>query len=248
MIFNTTLAGGKKKWRRPCLKFSSEGLFQIRFSNLHGLGGKVEVSFDEVEWRQITGNDTIQSTLDPQNSGLQVLYVCGTGNTNTSDLFNGLGAETLVDCSGYIESVLDWETVALEKRTRIKSEYCFEGLFSEWFALRSAPSILPSTILGNFCCAAMFVNCVNLETLPKLFEKNIPDGAYMQMFEGCSKIMLSETQSDDYPTSYRIPFVKDIEDVGHDALNGMFANTGGTFSGTPEPNKTYYLHKSCKII
>lgn len=248
MIFNTTLAGSKKKWRRPCLKFSSEGGFQITFSALKALGGKVEGSFDEVEWRQITSNDTIQSTLDPQNSGLQVFYICGTGNINISRLFLGLDAENLVDCSGYIESVLDWETVALEKRTIIKSEYCFQGLFSALPALRSAPSILRSTILGNFCCSAMFANCENLETLPKLFEKNIPEGAYMSMFEGCSKIMLSETQSDDYPTSYRIPFVKDIEHVGSSALDGMFANTGGTFSGTPEPNKTYYLHKSCKII
>ena len=33
-----------------------------------------------------------------------------------------------------------------------------------------------------------------------------------------------------------------------DALNDMFAGTGGTFTGTPEINTTYYLSTSNTVV
>jgi hypothetical protein len=59
------------------------------------------------------------------------------------------------------------------------------------------------------------------------------------MFNGCTNIKLSQTQSDEYQTSYRIPYTGDGVDAS-EALVDMFANTGGTFTGTPTINTTYY--------
>lgn len=246
MIFNTTLAGGTKKWRRPCLKFSSEGGFDFTMSTSN-LSGKMEASQDGIHWRQLN-NDGLSAKFD-ETTQTYNLYLSGTGNTVINNLWEDFGAAALVDCSGYIETLLDWETVAIGEVPTMEAN-CFQGFtgllnFSE--VLQSAPSFL-ATNLSAGCYTAMYATCVNLVTLPKLPASVIPYGAYYNMFAGCPKIMLSETQSDDYPTPYRIPFAKDAEDVEDGALGGMFVDTGGTFTGTPEPNTTYYLHKSCKIV
>lgn len=248
MIFNTTLAGGTKKWRRPCLKFSSKDGFGFSMG-ISGLPGKMEISEDGIHWTQMA-SDTNYSAEPDATTQTYNLYLSGTGNTELYSPWQSFVASTLVDCSGYIESLLDWETVAIGEVPTM-GENCFQGFFSSITdfrnILQSAPSFL-ATDLSEGCYVDMFINCANLVTLPKLPASVIPQVAYNQMFAGCSKIMLSETQSDDYPTPYRIPFAKDIESVGAYALGDMFAGTGGTFTGTPEPNKTYYLHKSCKIV
>lgn len=248
MIFNTTLAGGTKKWRRPCLKFSSEGIFGFSMS-VSDLSGKMEASTDGVHWKQVNSDSGVSAEPDKATRTYN-LYLSGTGNTVIGSPWQDFRAETLVDCSGYIETLLDWETVAIGGIPAM-SDDAFSGFFASPSdlrnALRSAPSFL-ATNLSTGCYIAMFQNCANLVTLPKLPASVIPKVAYNTMFAGCSKIMLSETQSDDYPTPYRIPFSKDAETVADNALIDMFAGTGGTFTGTPEPNKTYYLHKSCRIV
>lgn len=248
MIFNTTLAGGTKKWRRPCLKFSSEGNFQITFSE-GNLSGKIEVSKDGTHWSRASTN-SVEALFDKTSQSYN-LYISGTGNKGIGVFpANAFVSDALIDCSGYIETLLDWETVAIGGIPAI-GDYAFANFFGGLpdlgNALRSAPSFL-STDLPTGCYTAMFRDCTNLITLPKLPASSISGSAYNEMFSGCSKIMLSETQSDDYPTPYRVPFSKDAETVEGDALIDMFAGTGGTFTGTPEPNKTYYLHKSCRIV
>jgi hypothetical protein len=59
------------------------------------------------------------------------------------------------------------------------------------------------------------------------------------MFYGCSLIKLSTTQVDEYQTEYRIPF-SGTGTTASNALGSMFANTGGTFTGTAIINTTYY--------
>lgn len=244
MIFNTTLAGGSKKWRRPCLKFSSEGIFNFAM-NTSNLSGKLEVSPDGIHWKQVNDNYGYSAKFDATTQTYN-LYLSGTGNTELQSPWLSFDGETLVDCSGYIETLLDWETVAIGEVPTM-DEACFQTFFSGRTILQSAPSFL-ATDLSEGCYTAMFQGCTNLVTLPKLPATVIPRVAYNTMFAGCSKIMLSETQSDDYPTPYRIPLAKDAESVGADALEGMFEGTGGEFTGTPEPNKTYYLHKNCRIV
>jgi hypothetical protein len=67
------------------------------------------------------------------------------------------------------------------------------------------------------------------------------------MFQGCTKIKLSTTASGTYTKSYRIP-KNGTGTTASGALDSMFANTGGTFKGTPEINTTYYLDKSNTIV
>jgi len=63
------------------------------------------------------------------------------------------------------------------------------------------------------------------------------------MFFGCSKLKLSTSQTVNYTTSYRIP-KSGTGTYANSALGGMFDNTGGTFTGTPSINTTYYLDVS----
>ena len=60
------------------------------------------------------------------------------------------------------------------------------------------------------------------------------------MFYDCSSLKLSSTQIGEYTQEYRIPsFGSGI--TSQYALNLMFTSTGGTFTGTPTINTTYYL-------
>ena len=67
----------------------------------------------------------------------------------------------------------------------------------------------------------------------------LANNCYSSMFNGCTKIKLSTTQTGEYQTPYRIPTTGAGTNVAYSLIN-TFANTGGTFTGTPEINKTYY--------
>ena len=62
---------------------------------------------------------------------------------------------------------------------------------------------------------------------------------YVSMFNSCTLIALSETQTDEYPNEYRIP-ASGTGTTANSALTYMFNNTGGSFVGTPEIDTTYY--------
>jgi hypothetical protein len=63
------------------------------------------------------------------------------------------------------------------------------------------------------------------------------------MFEGCTNIKLSETQTGNYTKPFRIPAEGTGTSSVTNALTRMFAVTGGTFIGTPTINTTYYLYE-----
>ena len=67
------------------------------------------------------------------------------------------------------------------------------------------------------------------------------------MFNGCTKIKLSSTQTEEYTQEYRIPTFG-AGTTAIDALTDMFTNTGGTFTGTPSINTTYYLSTDNMIV
>ena len=85
----------------------------------------------------------------------------------------------------------------------------------------------------------MFFYCDKLNKLPKLPTAYFPDRSCSYMFYKCSSIKLSTTQTGEYQTPYRIP-TTGTGTAGSGALTGMFNNTGGTFTGTPSVNTTYY--------
>ena len=105
-----------------------------------------------------------------------------------------------------------------------------------------APPALPATTIGVVAYERMFYGCTSLNKLPALPATVLPPlggghGCYYWMFLGCSKIKLSTTQVDEYQTPYRIPTTGTGEGyLGQD----MFRGTGGTFTGTPDINTTYY--------
>ena len=116
--------------------------------------------------------------------------------------------------------------------------YCYYAMFSGCTGLIKAPE-LPATELTNHCYYAMFSGCTGLIKAPELPATYLSAYCYASMFSGCTALKLSETKADEYPVQYRIP----TSDVGYTsvgALTDMFANTGGTFTGTPEINRTYY--------
>ena len=113
------------------------------------------------------------------------------------------------------------------------------------------PPKLPATILeidGMHCYQSMFANCTSLEILPKLPATILDKECYRNMFNGCSKIKMSLTQDSTYKNEYRIPVSGNGIDntEGEGALTGMFNGTGGTFTGTPTINTTYYTANEVK--
>ena len=145
------------------------------------------------------------------------LYLRGTGNTkitgnNSNYRFVFTGTNTLkIACKGNIENLLDYETV----------------------------SAAGHPTMADFCYTTMFQDCTSLTTAPELPATTLAEGCYRYMFNGCSLIKLSTAQTGEYTTAYRIPS-SGTGTTATDALYNMFANTGGTFTGTPSINTTYY--------
>ena len=110
-------------------------------------------------------------------------------------------------------------------------------MFSNCGRLTTATA-LPATTLAPNCYANMFTACQELTTVPALPATTLAMSCYVQMFFGA--ISISETQSEDYPTPYRIPITGEgTKERG---------STSNMFNITPNINTTYYLPKGISII
>ena len=67
------------------------------------------------------------------------------------------------------------------------------------------------------------------------------------MFNGCTALKLSITRTGEYTQEYRIP-ASGTGTTATSALASMFTSTGGTFTGTPEINTTYYLSSDNMVV
>lgn len=200
--------------------------------------GTLQYSTDGITWNQWQGYTTISSSD-------KKLYLRGTGNTHfntggitgstTNFVFSGASE---IHCYGNIETLLDYQTVLNGNHPRMDNDYCFKSMFADCSTLVTPPE-LPATTLGEGCYLAMFENCSKLNKLPKLPATSIPTKAYTRMFENCSSIKLSTTQTGEYQTPYRIP-TTGTGTEGSSGLYYMFGGTGGTFTGSPSINTTYY--------
>ena len=126
------------------------------------------------------------------------------------------------------------------------AEGCYSNMFNNCTSLTKAPE-LPATTLENSCYFSMFENCTSLAKLPALPATTLNDACYLQMFYGCTKIKLSTTKTGEYTQEYRIP-TTGTGTTATSALTSMFNSTGGTFTGTPEINTTYYLSTDNMIV
>ena len=124
------------------------------------------------------------------------------------------------------------------------ADKCYYEMFYGCTGLTAAPA-LPATTLTNSCYCGMFSVCTGLTAAPALPATTLADSCYYRMFESCKGICLSETQTEDYTNAYSVPSFG-TGTTANNALTHMFQNTGGTFTGTPEINKTYYM-KSNKL-
>ena len=126
------------------------------------------------------------------------------------------------------------------------ANYCYCSMFYGCTGLIQVPS-LPATTLVNYCYSNMFQGCTSLIHAPSLPAATLADHCYNSMFYGCSSLKLSSTQTGEYTQEYRIP-TSSTGTTATNALNYMFTSTGGTFTGTPVINTTYYLSSDNMVV
>ena len=126
------------------------------------------------------------------------------------------------------------------------ASYCYRGMFASCIRLTKAPA-LPATTLSDYCYPTMFEGCTSLIQAPALPATTLASHCYTRMFEDCTALKLSSTKTVEYTQEYRIPTTGTCT-TATDALTNMFANTGGTFTGTPDIGITYYLSTDNMIV
>ena len=126
------------------------------------------------------------------------------------------------------------------------AESCYKYMFTGCTSLTQAPA-LPATTLANSCYYYMFQGCTALTQAPALPATTLATNCYYNMFQGCTSLKLSSSKTDEYTQEYRIPS-SGTGITADNALTDMFDSTGGTFTGTPGINTTYYLSSDNMIV
>ena len=222
------------------LEFTSPEVFSI--SAPKNWDGKIEYTNGN-GWK--TWDGSAISSGEIKNN--HCIYLRGTGNSKINGDSYGVWsiAGTNIACNGAIDLLLDYATVKSGNHPTM-ADHCYYSMFRGCTSLTAAPS-LPATTLAIYCYNSMFWDCTSLTAAPSLPATTLADYCYASMFRYCTKIKLSTTASGTYTKTYRIP-KNGTGTTASGALNSMFANTGGTFKGTPEINTTYYLDESNTIV
>ena len=173
-----------------------------------------------------------------------------------SSMFNGctgltqapaLPATTLADyCYQYMFSSCKALTKAPALPATTLATSCYSSMFNGCTGLTQAPA-LPATTLADYCYQYMFSGCTALTQAPALPVTTLAERCYYGMLSGCTSLKLSATQTGEYTLVYRIPMTG-TGTTASEALTSMFDLTGGTFTGTPGINTTYYLSSDNMIV
>ena len=123
---------------------------------------------------------------------------------------------------------------------------CYNWMFRGCTSLTQAP-VLPATTMAESCYQSMFQSCNSLTQVPALPATTFKRECYYKMFDGCTGLKLSSTQTGEYTQEYRIPS-SGTGKTATNALSNMFTSTGGTFTGSPAINTTYYLSNTNTIV
>ena len=123
---------------------------------------------------------------------------------------------------------------------------CYYYMFNGCKSLTKAPA-LPATTLAKNCYMGMFARCTSLTQAPALPATTLAEYCYADMFKNCTSLKLSNTKTGEYTQEYRIPS-SGTGTTASNALTNMFFSTGGTFTGTPAINTTYYLSTDNMIV
>ena len=156
----------------------------------------------------------------------------------------GLPATALANnCYGYMFCNCTSLTELPELPATNLAYSCYSYMFSGCTSLTTAPELPATTLTGN-CYRNMFYGCTSLTELPALPATTLANNCYFYMFNGCKNIRISDEAGTfdgiKYSVEYRIPTTGEGTSANN-ALNDMFANTGGKFKGTPNINTTYYV-------
>lgn len=243
-----------------CLSFSSSSSFTLRAG-----GGK---TWDgTMEWTNGNRLWTVWDGASVSSGSNNTIYLRGTGNTVISGSNYGnrlILTGGKIDCSGNAETLLDYADVANGVHPTMAAyglanvfagnagltsaptlpattlaNYCYQRTFSGCTSLTTAPT-LPATSLAAGCYYYMFVGCTGLVSPPNLPATTLASSCYASMFYNCSSLKVSATQTGSYQNAYRIPKSGTGTTVTG-AMSSMFFGTGGTFTGTPTINTTYYV-------
>lgn len=216
----------------PYIKFSSSQSFSIHVADYTKYwDGTLEYSYDRITWSVWNGTTTVSA---PNGT----LYMRGLNNTKitgVSDAYTKGGCNWVFDgdnieCSGNIESLLDYAVVG-QSQHPVMGEWCFSGLFME-APIISSP-LLPATELSRGCYQFMF-DTSKLITPPVLPAQNLSIECYQYMFGRCGDLTkaprLPATAINTY--SYRGMFVHCVsleippqllaDTVGHGGYASMF--------------------------
>ncbi len=170
------------------LTFSSADAFTVTPSAVSWNGG-LFYSTDATNWHAFD-RDGAAAALD-SGSGDYRLYFRGTNNTLITGgnlaYWEINAAPASVDCSGNIETLLDYATVDGGGHPAMIAN-CFANLFKDCTALGSAPE-LPATNLINNCYVGMFRNCTGLTNAPVLPATTLTGGCYQEMFRDCTSLV-----------------------------------------------------------
>ena len=119
------------------------------------------------------------------------------------------------------------------------AESCYRNMFYGCTGLTTAPS-LPATTLAESCYRNMFRGCTALTTAPSLPATTLADYCYASMFYGCTAFKVSTTETESYQYAWRIP-TSGTGTIATSWNTDMLKNTGGTFTGDPDIDTTYYV-------
>ena len=230
--------GAKSK---PYVEFISSTAMTItpKYTNT---GVTLQYSLNGTSWTTIaTGVSTPSANIiyfRGQATGTKSLFIAG----ETTNAWTFTGATNL-ECNGKLDRLLQ-DTLGNNTDILTIGNYCFGCMFYNRPSLISVDDdCLPATTLADGCYYQMFYGCTNLTTAPALPATTLATYCYGGMFYGCTKIKLSTTLTGIYDTAYRIP-TTGTGTTATAALTDMFASTGGTFTGTPTINTTYYTENT----
>ena len=254
------------------LTFSSHNSFTLKVNdNTKHWDGTLEYFSSNRTWTTWDGTTTLSSV---DNDGEYVLYLRGTGNTvitGNNQNYRWVLTGSNIACIGNIENLLDYATVESGNHPTMAND-CYGNMFYGCTALTQAPELpatilaigcyyrmfygctaltqaptLPATTLAVSCYQFMFQGCTSLTQAPALPATTLANYCYYSMFQGCTSLKLSTTQTGEYTQEYRIPS-SGTGTTASNALTNMFVSTGGTFTGTPEINTTYYLSSDNMVV
>lgn len=123
------------------------------------------------------------------------------------------------------------------------STCCYATMFSRCTNLLypvDLSRIAVNSSLAIGCFRGMYQYCTKLLYPSKLNSTRFNESSCQSMYMGCTSIKLSTTQDSTYRAPYSIPTNKNGVINGTQVFADMFTNTGGTFTGTPTINTTYY--------